>query len=243
MGKILVTVALVLVVVLAGGAWWLYRSLDSVVASAIRGYGPEITGVTVKLQGVKIQAAQGIAAINGLQLGNPPGFKTPQALALGSIAMELDVASLTKDVVLIRSVVIDQPFVTYENQSGGSNLEVIQRHIEAYIVAKTGAANDDKAGKKEKKFIIDQLTIRGAKAAVSAEWLQGKTVDVSLPDLRLADIGKKTGGATGGEVAKLVLDAMTQSIKAAPGLKLGGVVDGVKKGAASAVDAVKGFFK
>jgi hypothetical protein len=36
---------------------------------------------------------------------------------------------------------------------------------------------------------------------------------------------------------------MTQSIKAAPGLKLGGVVDGVKKGAASAVDAVKGFFK
>lgn len=243
MGKILISIAVLLVAVLAGGAWWLYNSLDSVVASAIRSYGPEITGVTVKLQGVKIQPAQGMASINGLQLGNPAGFKTPQALALGSISMELDVASLTKDVVMIKSIVLEQPLLTFEHQSGGSNLEVIQRHIERAIAEKTGASKADQASKKEKKFIIDRLSLRGAKAAVSADWMQGKSVDVSLPDLQLTDIGKKAGGATGAEVAKQVVGAMTQSIKAAPGVKLDGVVDGVKKGAAGAVDAVKGFFK
>ncbi len=243
MGKVLISMALLLAAVLAGGAWWLYNSLDSVVASAIRSYGPEITGVTVKLQGVKIQPAQGMASINGLQLGNPAGFKTPQALALGGISMELDVASLTKDVVLIKKIVIDQPSITYEHQSGGSNLEVIQRHIERAIAEKTGSSKAAQTGSKEKKFIIDRLSLRRAKAAVSTDWMQGKSMEVSLPDLHLADIGKKAGGATGAEVAKQVVGAMTQSIKTAPGIKLDGVVDGVKKGAAGAVDAVKGFFK
>src|SRR3990170_7945314 len=49
MKKILLGVALVLLLAIGGGAWWLYSSLNSLVASAIRTYGPEITDVPVKL--------------------------------------------------------------------------------------------------------------------------------------------------------------------------------------------------
>ena len=57
--KLLLGLLLLLVLAAGGGIWWAYRSMDSLVASAIRGYGPDITGVAVKLDGVKIVPADG----------------------------------------------------------------------------------------------------------------------------------------------------------------------------------------
>lgn len=248
MGKIVGMIVLVLVLGAAGAAWWLYRSLDSVVASAIRTYVPPIVGVSLQLDSVKIQPADGMASVNGLVLGNPKGFQTPRAFAVGQIHMQLDVATLAKDVIAVREIRIEQPEVTYEHASGGSNLEVIQRQVEAYIAAHAGAKDPaEKANEKGpgKKLIIDHFIIQGAKANVSADWLKGKTVTVPLADIHLVEMGKKTNGITPAEAARQVVGALTQNVsKAVAPLKLGGtVVDGVKKGAASATDAVKGFFK
>lgn len=245
MGKIVGMIVVVLVLGAAGAAWWLYRSLDSVVASAIRSYAPPIVGVSVQLDGVNIQPAEGLAALNGLVLGNPKGFQTPRAFAVGQIRMQLDVASLTKDLILVREIRIEQPEITYEHAVGGSNLEVIQRQVEAYIAANATAKDPAEKKGPAKKLIIDHLSIQGAKANVSADWLQGKAVSVPLADIHLVDMGKKTNGITPAEAARQVVNALTQNAtKAVAPLKLGGsVVDGVKKGAASATDAVKGFFK
>ena len=88
--KILLGIALAVLLGIAGGAYWLYSSLDSLVASAIRQYGPEITGVSVKLSSANIKPADGTAALRGLLVGNPEGFKTEHALSLGEISMRLD---------------------------------------------------------------------------------------------------------------------------------------------------------
>ncbi len=248
MAKVVWVVLVVLVLAAGGAAWWLYQSLDRVVASAIRTYAPPMVGVSVQLEGVKIQPAEGLASLNGLVLGNPKGFETPRAFAVQQIRMQLDVATLTQDLIAVREIRIDQPELTYEHASGGSNLEVIQRQVEAYIGAHAGTpdpAEKDKAKGPGKKLIIDHLIIQGAKAHVSADWLKGKTVTVPLADIHLVDMGKKTNGITPAEAARQVVNALTQNAtKAVAPLKLGGsVVDGVKKGAASATDAVKGFFK
>jgi hypothetical protein len=244
MGKMLWAILLVVVVVVAGGAWWLYKSLDSVVASAIRSYGPEITGVVVKVDSVKIQPADGAAMVRGLALGNPAGFKTANALVVGQISMKLDVASLTKDLVQVREITILQPEVTYEYASGGSNLDVIQRHVESYIAALPGATEPAKPKSAQKKLIIEHLYIKGARANVSAEVLQGKSMTVPLPDLHLVDIGKKSGGVTPAEAARQVVAAISKNAtKAVAPLNLGGAVDAVKSGLSSATEAVKGFFK
>lgn len=232
--------ALVLAVVI-GGAWWLHSSLDSVVASAIRSYGPQITGVSVHLDSVKIQPVDGAAALHGLQLGNPKGFKTDRALSVGQVSMQLDMASVTSDVVVIKDITIEQPEVTYEYASGGSNLDVIQRNVDAFVAQAVGKDTAPKG--KEKKLIIEKLTMRGAHANVSADMLKGKSMTVPLPDLHMADIGKKSGGVTPAEATRQIVSALTENAKKAVTPTLGGTVDTVKKGAGSAVDAVKGFFK
>lgn len=206
------TALLLAVLGIAGGVWWLYNSLDGVVASAIRTYGPEITGVSVQLESVKILPTDGTAALRGLEVGNPPGFHTARALSMGEISMELNVASLTKDLVHVKRLWIEQPEITYEYASGGSNLDVILRHVQAYIAENAGAHDATKNNAEEPKLVIDHLYIKGARAQVSADVLQGKTLSVPVPDLHLTDIGKKAKGVSPAEATRQVLSALIQSV-------------------------------
>ena len=244
MKKLLLGIAVVVLLVIAGGAWWLYTSLDSVVASAIRKYGPQITGVSVKLSSVKIVPADGTASLRGMVVGNPKDFKTEHALSLGEISMKLDIGSLTKDVILIKEISIIKPDVTYEYASGSSNLDAIKHNVDRYTAENLGGKNESKDKGSGKKFIIENLYVKDGKANVSAEILKGKTMSVALSNLHLRDIGKKSNGATAGEVTKEVLSAITQSVtKATSSLNLGGAVESVKKGAESASGKIKGLLK
>jgi hypothetical protein len=242
MRKLLFRSLLVLVLVSAGTAWWLFHSLDALVASAIRTYGPQITGVAVKVDSVKIDIAQGNATLHGLEVGNPTGYRTERAISVARVNMSLDIASLTKDIVRINEIVIEQPAVTYEYAPDGSNLDVIERNVKAYIAARSG----DKAPSAEpqKRVVIENLYVRGARAKVSADVLQGKVVELPIADLHLRDIGKKSKGATPADVAYQVLGSVAQATgSAAAQLHLGGLADSVRRGAAGALDAVKDWFK
>lgn len=250
MKKILLGLVVVVLLGVGGGAWWLYNERDSLIADAIRTYGPQILSVPVKLGGVKTDVANQTAALHGLVIGNPAGFQTPQALSLSAVSVKLDIGSLTKDVILIKEILVVKPDITYEHKSGGSNLDVIQRNAESYVAKKTaefGGGKDDKkdAGKKEpgKKLIIENFYLKDAKANVSAEILQGKTMSVPIADLHLTDIGKKTNGATAGEAAKQIITAITSSATRATSSIFGGAVEGVKKGAEAVGGAIKGLFK
>jgi hypothetical protein len=250
MKKFLWGFLLLILLATAGGAWWVYQSKDALIADAIRSYGPQITGVPVKLGGVKLEPAEGTFVIRQLELGNPKGFKTPHALVVQQLQIKLEVGSLTKDVIHIQRVTIAQPQVAYEHASSGSNLDVIQRNVEAYIAAHSeggqGAGRDVEkgAGSAQTKVIIDQFSMLGAKADVSAEALQVHGVTVSLPDVQLKDIGKKSGGVSPAVATSQIVAGVRQSVMhAVTPLHLDGVVDSLKKGASSVVDKVKGLFK
>ena len=244
MKKIALGIAVVVLLGIAGVAWWLYSSLDSLVASAIRKYGPEITGVSVKLSSVKIVPADGTASLRGLVIGNPKDFTTEHALSLGEISMKLDIGSLDKDVVLIKEISILKPDITYEYASGGSNLEAIQHNVNRYVAENLSGKNDSKNKGSGKRFIIENLYVKDGKANVSAEILKGKSTSVPLSDLHLHDIGKKSNGATAGEATKEVLGAITKSVtKATSSLNLGGAAENVKRDAESAGGKIKGLLK
>ena len=47
--NVVLSVVVVVVLAGAGGAWWLFRSMDTLVKQAILKWGPEITGVAVRV--------------------------------------------------------------------------------------------------------------------------------------------------------------------------------------------------
>jgi hypothetical protein len=247
--KVLAGTLVVLALVVGGGLWWLYHSLGPLVASTIRTFGPEITGVAVRIDAVDIEPFKGTAALRGLVVGNPKEFNTDHALSLGEFSMTMKLASLLSDVIVIKQISIVKPDVTYELGADGSNLAAIQRNVDRYVGGTGPGDPPEKApssqnGTGGKKLVIQDLFIKEATAHVSAAILQGKKVSVPLPDLHLQNIGQESNGATAGEAVKQVLGAITESAtKAVAALNLAGATEAVKEGAGSVGEFFKGLLK
>lgn len=202
--NVIVSLILVLFLVAAGGAWWLFMSIDGLLKQAIEHWGPQITGVSVRVESVKIETAAGRGTIRGLVIGNPKGFAAPHALKLGEMRLTLDPVSVTKDVVVIKELLLVAPDVVYERGQGSDNLALIQRNVDAWVAKDAGAKKADEGP--GKKFVLENVIIRDGKAHF------GTTLSLPMPDLHLRDIGKKSNGATAGEALKQVWGAMLRNV-------------------------------
>jgi hypothetical protein len=194
--NVILSLILALFVFAAGGAWWLYMSIDGLVKQAIENWGSQITGVAVKVDSVRIQAADGKGMIRGLVVGNPKGFEAKHSLKLGEISMTIDPASITRDVVVIRELVLVAPDVVYERGQGSDNLAIIQKNADTWVAANLGAQKKD-AGP-GKKLVIESLVIRNGRANF------GPALSAAMPNIQLRDVGKKTNGAAAGDIVKQV---------------------------------------
>lgn len=237
---ILIAVALVVVAVGAGVAF-LASNLDSIVKKVIETAGTEVAGVKVSVGDVKISLSEGKATIAGLTVANPSGFSSAHAFKLGAIAVALDTGSLTANPIVIKDISVAAPEVTYEvGASGASNIDAIQKNV----AAKTAGGDKPAASKGEdKKLIIDRLAISKGTVTLATS-IPGVKSSATLADIVLTGIGKKSGGATAGEVAKQVLDALTKSaLKAGQSMGIGSVGDAVKGAVpGDAGGALKGVF-
>jgi len=219
-------------------AFLLFSSLDSIITEAVEHFGSEITKTEVSLEKTVISATTGKGALHGLKVANPKPFKTPSAFQFDEVSLQLDLESIAKDTVVIKEIVIAGPQVTYETGGSGSNIDAIKKNVESFSGSSSGPGSSDRketesSGKKQKKLIIEKLVVRDGKINVSASFLDGKAMSVSLPGLTLNDIGKDKGGASPAEVANKIVTSLRKNINKAVGtLDLGQAkeaIEGVAK--------------
>lgn len=201
----------VLVLVIAIAVFFLLSSLDSLVADAIKKYGSQVTQTTVDVSSVKIDIQGGAGSINQLTIANPKGFSAPHIFTLGNISTGIDVASVNKDPVIIKEILIKKPEVFYEiNDAGASNLKALQKNIEQ-STAKSAGAEKEKSDSSAPKLVIRKLVIEGGKIDARVAALD-KPLAANLPRIQLTNIGEKSGGATAAEVAEQVVNAMIAKV-------------------------------
>lgn len=213
--KILLAVVAVIVIA-AVGFYFLYANLGSILKAAIEKYGTEATQAQVRVESVTLSATNGSGAISGVVVGNPSGFTAPSAFELGTISLQVDIATLTQNPVLIKEVVVAAPKVTYERGSNTGNLETIRDNVQRYAAAHapaggtggSGSGGSTAAKTDERKVIIENLYVRDGQVLVTATALQGRTLTTKLPAIHLRDVGKDKGGATPAEVAQRVVGAI-----------------------------------
>jgi hypothetical protein len=239
--KVLIGIA-VLVLVAGGAAFLAYHSLDLVMKVALEHYGPQVTGVTFKVGDVKLAPREGRGTLTNIEIGNPAGFSAPRAARLGEIRVSLDPATLTDPVILLHELAVISPLITYERGNKLTNLDVIQKNIEAYIQASGGPSESRPAEAKKgrRKFIIERLVVRGAKVTMTNPALRGQGISFDLPDIDLRDVGKSQGGATASEIGNLVAGVVQQRIAQ----KIVTNLDLLRRGGIEgAIDALKGLLK
>ena len=245
-------IVVVLILVVGIGGYYLLSNLGSIIVTAVERYGSEVTQTQVSLANAEVDITTGEGALSGLKVGNPSGFQTDSAIALGEISVKLDTNSVTEQTIVVKEISVTQPEVTYEVGEAGSNIDAIRRNVEAFAAAQGGGgtsggseqpASED--GGAERKLVIDDLYIRGGTVNVSATFLQGETLSAVLPEIHLTDIGKGSGGATPQQVVELIVAALgDQTGKVISGMNLDALRQGatglIKEGAGAATEAVGG---
>jgi uncharacterized protein involved in outer membrane biogenesis len=137
----------------------------------------------------------------------------PQAISVGLVAVGVNPLSVLSDKIVVRSVRVEAPEITFEGSPfGKNNLGQIMDNINA--IAKSGgptATNAPlQAGKKSaKKIEVDDILITGAKVHVRLKGLGGMTLP--LPPIHLTDLGKDSDGITVTDLTRRVLGAITSA--------------------------------
>ena len=207
-GLVIVLVVLVVVAVIVAGLF-----LGNIVKAGVETVGPKITRVPIKLDAVNLSLLTGSARIQGLVVGNPEGYKTPQAISVGVVAVEVNPLSVLSDKIVVRSIEVRNPEITFEgNPFSGNNLTKIRDNVDAATAAGQQPSTNQTvqaAGKPAKKLEVDAFLIAGAQVHVSLTGMGGKEMILPLPDIHLTNLGAGADGITAADLTRRVLDALT----------------------------------
>ncbi len=221
MKKIIIGIVLVLAVLGIVAIAALFMFLGHGVKKGVETVGPMLMKVPVQVGGVSLSPFSGSGKVTGMVIGNPDGFKTPAAMSVGSASLSVSPGSIFSDKIVVRSIRVEAPEITYETDLKNSNLGKIQSNLEAFMgPGSTNAPADPGATSSgsSKKLQVDEFLVTGGKINVSLTALAGKTVTVPLPELRFTDLGKGPEGITAAALTKEVLDKIiAEAVKASSG--------------------------
>ena len=240
-------ILLVVAVVVAG------LFLDRIVKAGVEKIAPTITQTTVTLEGVSLSLLSGSASLKGLAIGNPQGYTGAQAIRLGKAAVSVQPASILGDKVIVHSIEIREPEISFEgNPLGENNLKKILDNVNAKAAADASTTNAPGAKGAGKKLQVDHFLIAGAKVhALIHTPILSKEISLTLPDIELKDLGQGPEGITPAELSQKILTQVTTATFKSLGDSLGGLgkglLDDVKKSPADAVNKITkglgGLFK
>lgn len=219
-------IGLAVLIVVVGIGVGMY--MGPIVKIGMEDMGPKITGVSIKVDSVDVSLLSGSAQFKGLVVGNPEGYKAPQAINVSTIAVSMAPTSVLSDKIMVHSVRVESPEITFEGGLGGNNLSKILSNVNG--APKNGSTNQTN-GKPAPKIEVDDFLITGAKVHVGLTGLGSKDLTLPLPDIHLTDLGKGSDGLTPAELTGAILKAITSdTIKA-----VAGSVTGLGQGAGATV--------
>jgi hypothetical protein len=155
--------------------------------------------------------------------------------------------------VVIKSINVQAPQITFETDLTGNNLKKILSNLEDTTGGGTNspakpAEPQTAPAKAGKKLQVDDFLINGGKIQLTVNTPVGsKSATLSLPQIHLTNLGQGPDGITGPELAKLALAAIEEeaakaAASAIPELQKGALFfgnDSAKSGTNSATTGEK----
>lgn len=204
-------VVLVIVIVVVG-----LSKLGPLVKMAVNTYGPRITDTELRVDDVGISIFSAEAKLKKFFLGNPKGFKSASAMKVGSIDVDVDEGSITKDPIIINRIEVVGPEITYEKLGKTDNFQAILNNVQKNIPKGEPTKTEQSKEGPGKQLIINDFIIKNGRVNLAVAMPGGvlgeQEIKADLPDIHLKDIGKKKGGASPAEVAKEIFASLHEKI-------------------------------
>ena len=185
-------------------------NLGPIIKRAVNSYGPQITKTELHVADVGVSIFSGEAKIKRFFLGNPAGFKTPSAMKVGSVLVNVDEKSLTSDTIVIDRIEVISPEITYEKKGVIDNFNTILKNVTKTSSSEKGATKESEKQGPGKKLIIRDFIVKQGKVnlELSVYGRGDKKISATLPDIHLKDIGKNKNGVSPAEAFKEVFAAL-----------------------------------
>lgn len=186
---VLITLAVIIIIIGAAAAY-LILNLNSVVKTAIEKYGSEATQTAVRVETVDIKLWKGFCGLGGLTIANPPGFAAEHCFSLGEVRADLDLASLTGDVIGIEEITVRNLNVFIEvNKDRENNLSELRKNLPEPAPEGTKAQETtDPAASEAPTLRIDHMLFEGGKISALIVPLNNKTYSLDLPIIELKNL-------------------------------------------------------
>lgn len=201
---------IILLAVIAVGAVFFFgaSALNKGVKKGVETFGPQITQTSVSLDDVNLSPFSGSGTLQGLNVGNPEGFKSEHIFALGQIDIEVDTGTVFSDKIVINKIYINQPQISYEKKLTTSNVKELLANIEAF----TGPSETEEPAEESgasKELVIKELIIEDGTIYVGALGI-GQTVP--LPRIEMNNLGEEGSSMNIAEVLDEVLKQVLTNI-------------------------------
>jgi len=240
----------IIIIVLAIGL----SKLGPVIKTAVNTYGPQLTKTELSLGDVSISLLSGKVELKDFLLGNPRGFTSPEALSVGKIFIDIDSKSITKDTIVIHTIEVLAPAITYERGRRTDNFKTIINNVNSYsgsADSKNATSPKEPSSEAGKKILIEDFILKQGTVTLATTLKGGKSISTRLPDIHLTNIGGAGQGASPQQVtqeifkalygeitSRAVTDTLNQELKALE-KSLGTAGEDVKKQAGG---VLKGLF-
>ncbi len=226
--KRLTVVVATLVLLLVAAVVVAAVSIDSIARRGLEAGGTWALGVPTTLKSADVGILSGTFEMSGLRVANPQGFTTPHFLTLGDGGVAVSLGTLTKETVVLPTLNLETIDVRLERQGGTSNYKAILDHY-----ASVSGGSQSQSSGPEKKYVINELTLRDIKVEVSLLGVGGAVgsvlgeatkITVPIDEIKLKDVGKTGTGVSGtgvtmGELAGLIVQAvLSATVKSGGGL-------------------------
>jgi len=189
-------------------------NLGPIIKKAVNTYGPEITKTELRVDDVGVSILSAEAKINNFFLGNPKGFKTPSAVQVDTVFVNVDEKSLTNNPIIIDRIEVKSPDINYEKSGKSDNFQSIINNVNKALASGKSSQTTSQEQESGRKLVIHDFIITDGDISVALAMygLGQKEINVPLPDIHLKDIGKEKNGASAAEISKQIFAALYKEI-------------------------------
>lgn len=161
---------------------------DTVLTKIINRAGCKVTHVETQVKETDLSFRKGLLVLNGIELKNPEGFKTPRMIYVERLSLVVSPKSLLRNQIAVKKIELSGAELTYEAAGfGQSNFSVFVEDLRK----RTRRHRWNGQPRGEERFVtIDHLSVEGGRVTLSAVFSKGKGIILPLPPIDIHDIGK-----------------------------------------------------
>ena len=167
------------------------RNVDGIAKEMVEAIGSQVTGSRVQVADLQLSLTEGTGHLSGLTVANPEGFSHGNLFALGSIKVNIDIESLTKDVYVVELISIDSVRVLAEWVGSSSNVQVLLNAMGSH--SKGGGGSSKEVGA-EILLAVKEISFANGSVHLKSD-VFGETT-ITLPDFIVRDLGTARDGMT-----------------------------------------------